>query len=74
MPNTTNELIIEMLFDGKSQLEISEELGRRAITPSSLSYIEKYIKELRTKHKANTMFHLGAILAVKKYVAKAPIE
>lgn len=74
MPTTTEHQIIELLFDGLTQPEISAELKRRGVTPNSLSYIEKYIKELRSKHKATTMFHLGAILAVKKYVSRVPIN
>lgn len=67
--STTDQQIIELLFDGLTQQEISAELKRRGATPNSLSYIEKFIKELRSKHKAKTMFHLGAILAVKKYIS-----
>ena len=64
------EALIKYLFEGKTQVEIAELLKAEGIEPNSLSSIEKTLQRLRAKHKAGTMFHLGAILAIKKYITK----
>lgn len=62
------EVIVKLLFEGKTQKEISNILKNRGLEPSGLSSIEKKLKEIKERHGAKTMFHLGAILAVKKYI------
>lgn len=64
------ELIIKYLFEGKTQSEISNILKEQGIESNSLSSIEKTLRNLKDKHDAKTMFHLGAILTIKKYIAK----
>lgn len=56
------ELIIKYLFEGKTQNEIADILKQQGVTPNSLSSIEKSLKKIKSQHKANTMFHLAAIL------------
>jgi len=60
--------IIDLLLEGKTQYEISADLKRKGIKPNSLSSIEKALKIIKEDHKANTMFHLGAILTLKRYI------
>lgn len=56
------DLIIKYLKKGKSQREISDLLKQQNLEPNSLSFIEKFLKTLRAKYKAKTMFHLGFIM------------
>lgn len=65
-----DDAVIQYLFDGMTQPEISEALKNEGITPNSLSSIEKHLKLLKDVHGAKTMFHLGAILTLKKYIRK----
>lgn len=65
------ELIIQHLLEGKTQKEISDILKTQGIQPNSLSSIEKTIKALRNRHGAKTMFHLGAILMLKRHIKKS---
>lgn len=58
-------LIIELLFEGKTQAEIAEILKQKGITPNSLSSVEKKLKLIKAIYKAKTMFHLGVILSNK---------
>lgn len=60
------EIIINYLFEGKTQAQISKELKKKGIKPNSLSYIEKILKKIKIKNKANTMFHLASILSENK--------
>lgn len=60
------EKMIECLFKGMTQVEISDELKRENVKPNSLSSIEKKLKQIREKYKANTMFHLAVILSKNK--------
>ncbi len=62
------ELIIQHLLEGKTQIQISTTFKEQGIEPNSLSYIEKTIKILRETHRAKTMFHLGAILMLKRHI------
>lgn len=64
------ELIVQYLLDGKTQREIADDFKARGIRPNSLSFIEKTIKVIRDRHKAKTMFHLGAILMLKRHIRK----
>ncbi len=64
------ELIIQHLLDGKTQIQISTIFKEQGIEPNSLSYIEKTIKMLREIHGAKTMFHLG-VYVVKLTWTKA---
>ncbi|PWG82054.1 helix-turn-helix transcriptional regulator [Pararcticibacter amylolyticus] len=57
------ERMIELLFEGKTQAEIADILKIEGYKPNCLSSIEKLLKKVRAKHGANTMFHLGVILA-----------
>lgn len=57
------EKILEYLFMGMTQVEISEELKKNNITPNSLSSIEKKLKQIKEIYRANTMFHLAVILS-----------
>jgi len=70
MNNSFEELIIQMLLEGKSQPEISQELKEMNFHPNSLSSIEKTLNSLKKQHNAKTLFHLGAIIAIKKYIRK----
>jgi len=65
-----DELIIKYLFEGKTQSEISHMLKEYGIKPNSLSSVEKRLKEIKNRHNAKTMFHLGLILGLKKYLNK----
>lgn len=60
------EQLIKYLFEGKTQYEISDLFKKQGIQPNSLSSIEKYLKVIKAKYGAKTMFHLGAILSKKK--------
>lgn len=62
------KIIVKYLFEGKSQKEIAVLLKEQGIEPNSLSSIEKTLKNLKAQHDAKTMFHLGAILTIKKYI------
>ena len=59
-------LIIKLLFEGKTQPEIAKELKAKGIKPNSLSSVEKKLKLIKAMHKAKTMFHLGVILSNKQ--------
>jgi DNA-binding NarL/FixJ family response regulator len=56
---STEDLIIEHLKNGLTQPEVANQISM------SLSSVEKYLKAIRKKHDAKTMFHLGFILAKK---------
>lgn len=60
-----DDLIIEYLAKGLTQIEVSNELKLKGITPNSLSLIEKKLKALRKEHRAATTFHLAVILLRK---------
>lgn len=62
------KFLTQYLIEGYTQPEISEIFKENNINPNSLSSIEKEIKRLKEFHKAKTMCHLGAILAIKKYI------
>jgi len=64
------ELIIQYLLEGKTQPEIAAILKERGIEPNSLSSIEKTLRKLKDEHGAKTMFHLGAIITIKRYIRK----
>lgn len=49
-------LIIELLCQGLTQKEVSQELKRRAIKPNSLSHIEKELKKARYAKGCKTIF------------------
>ncbi|MEC3881841.1 hypothetical protein [Parapedobacter sp. 10938] len=66
----SEEPVIKQLFDGLTQSQISTNLKREGITPNSLSAVEKYLKALKDVNGANTMFHLGAILCLKRFIRK----
>lgn len=51
-------LVIEKLSQGLSQDEISAVLKKRAISPNSLSTIEKRLNRLKIEFKANNTVHL----------------
>jgi len=57
--------IIKYLSRGLTQLEISEKLKAKGITPSSLSSIEKVCLALRKRYKAKTNFQLAVKLCKK---------
>ncbi|WP_231423996.1 hypothetical protein [Pedobacter sp. Leaf250] len=59
----SDEQIIKYLAKGFTQPDISEKLKSLGIKPNSLSYIEKTLNRIRTRYKANTMFHLALILS-----------
>lgn len=61
----TQDLILRHLSEGKTQAEIAKILKDQGVKPNSLSYIEKALKAVRKQYGANTMFHLGVILAKK---------
>lgn len=56
------DVIIAFLKVGLTQAQIAVKLKANGMHPNSLSSIEKTLKELRKKHGAKTMFHLGYIL------------
>lgn len=51
-------LIVKMLASGQTQKEVSEELDKLGISPRSLSYIEKLLKQMRKDYRAKTVIHL----------------
>lgn len=59
------KLIAQSLAAGLLQSEISELFKKQNITPNSVSIIEKKIKYMKDKYKANTLFHLAVILRKK---------
>lgn len=65
------ELIIQHLLEGKTQIQISNILKEQGIEPNSLSQIEKSLKKLKEKHRAKTLFHLGAILMLKRHIKRS---
>lgn len=70
MNDPLEELIIRYLLEGKTQLEIAAILKEQGIEPNSLSSIEKTLRKLKDEHGAKTMFHLGAIITIKRYIRK----
>lgn len=64
------KLIATSLASGLTQSEISELFKKQNITPNSLSIIEKNIKRMKEKYKANTLFHLAVILRKKRNYLK----
>ncbi|MEI2271847.1 hypothetical protein OHD16_06800 [Sphingobacterium sp. ML3W] len=70
MNKSFEERVIQMLLEGKSQPEISQELKKISFKPNSLSSIEKFLNRLKKQNNANTYFQLGAIIALKKYIRK----
>lgn len=62
MKKTTDERMVELLFEGYLEKEIPAILKQEGIKPNSLSIIEKKLKALRAKHKVKTMFRLGVEL------------
>lgn len=53
-------ILLDKLSHGKSQEEISTELKKEGITPSSLSTIEKRLNKLKIEFKAKNAIHLVA--------------
>ncbi|OOG19118.1 hypothetical protein BWD42_03990 [Sphingobacterium sp. CZ-UAM] len=64
------EEVIKGLLAGMSQQEISDDLKNRNLDPFSLSSIEKLLKNLKSAYNAKTYFHLGAIIATRRYYLK----
>ena len=56
------KIIVKKMAAGHTQQEVSDYLKGREITPSSLSAIEKEIKNLKMQFKAKTAIHLFVIL------------
>jgi DNA-binding NarL/FixJ family response regulator len=52
--------LVKLLSNGLSQEEISKQLKKENISPSSLSSIEKRLNKLRIQFKANNAIHLIA--------------
>jgi hypothetical protein len=50
------------MADGHTQLEVSENLKHRGISPNSVSTIEKEIKKLKKLFKAKSTIQLFVIL------------
>ena len=50
------------MSDGCSNKEISDEFKKNAISPSSISSIEKRLNRLRILFKANNAVHLVAVV------------
>lgn len=53
-------ILLEKLSHGKSQDEISKELKKEGVSPSSLSTIEKRLNKLKIEFKAKNAIHLVA--------------
>jgi DNA-binding NarL/FixJ family response regulator len=53
--------LLQLLSKGLSQEEISGDLKTKAISPSSLSTIEKRLNKLKSQFRANNAIHLVAI-------------
>jgi len=62
MLTNTQRIIIKQMADGYTQLEVSDNLKRRGITPNSVSTIEKEIKKLKKQFNAKSAVHLFVIL------------
>lgn len=62
------KIVVDYLLEGMSQPEIASTLKEKGYKPCSLSYVEKLIKELKAKHGAKSMFHLGSIITLKRYL------
>lgn len=60
-------LILKKLASGLTQSEVSKELKVLGVTPSSLSWIEKFLKRARKEHRAETIIHLFVKLAKRGY-------
>jgi len=63
--NKIQKIIVKKMAEGYTQLEVSEYLIRRNISPNSLSTIEKELVKLKKEYGALTLIHLF-ILLVKK--------
>lgn len=70
MQTEFEKLLIDSLLKGKTQPEIARELKEKGHNPYSLSSIEKTLNDLKRKHNANTLFQLGAIITLKRYINK----
>ena len=55
-------LLLELLSNGLSQDDISSELKKNSVTPSSLSSVEKKLNKIKDQFKANNATHLVAIV------------
>lgn len=55
-------LILKLLSNGLSQDDISTELKKSGVTPSSLSSVEKKLNIIKDQFKANNATHLVAIV------------
>lgn len=53
--------ILNLLYQGFTQHEISEILKKEKIYPNSISYIEKKINKIKKDYSAKTLFQLGVI-------------
>ena len=62
---TSEERMIELLFEGYMEYEIPAKLKEEGFKPNSLSFIEKKLKALKAKHKVRTMFSLALKLKRK---------
>lgn len=60
--------IVKMLAKGMTQYEVSQELKKLGISPSSLSTIEKKLKKMREEHNCKTVIHLFVKLSKKGIV------
>ena len=60
------KVVVQYLNEGYTQAEIPTLLKAANIKPNSLRTVEAIIKNLRERHGANTMFHLGVILTKNK--------
>lgn len=70
MQTEFEKLLIDSLLQGKTQPEIAQQLKESGYNPHSLSSIEKTLNDLKRKHNASTLFQLGAIITLKRYINK----
>lgn len=63
-----DKFILNGLANGWTQSDISNGLKNRFIKPNSISFVEKRIRELKSKHEAKTLFHLAIIVQLKKII------
>jgi len=66
--NKIQKLIIKKMAVGYTQLEVSEYLKEREVSPNSVSMIEKELKKLRKDFGAHNIVHLFVILSKKGYL------
>ena len=66
--NKIQKLIIKKMAVGYTQLEVSQYLKDREISPNSVSMIEKVLKKLRKDFGAHNIVHLFVLLSKKGYL------